>query len=108
MKFRYSNESQVLNFGKNLFDRSIGEVHLYEIEGTCNNIRGVIDGLNIILRLGDTSLKKQYRNVVEQKIKYLKELKDDPNDELRYLNSLKRIDSINILEDFQIRFNQVL
>lgn len=77
-RFKYGNHNEVLDFGKFLIKNYINKLDEFCPHGFKTNRQCVIDGIDILCRLGDQNDRNTYADIVESALTALqKELNDD-------------------------------
>lgn len=77
-RFKYGNHNEVLDFGKFLINNYINKLNEFCPHGSKTNRQCVIDGIDILCRLGDQNDRDTYADIVESALIVLqKELNND-------------------------------
>lgn len=70
-RFKYNNHNDVLNFGKSLIDNHLGKLNELCPFGSKTNRQSVIDGIDILCRLGSYEDRSVYANIIEASLQNL-------------------------------------
>ena len=70
-RFKYGNHNDVLNFGKFLIDNHLDKLNELCPFGSNTNRQSVIDGIDILCRLGNHDDRNAYADIVETSLQKL-------------------------------------